>query len=149
MKGSLWLPRWCFWQVLHWDISSTAPLILSHERCSVHLSLVLDIYLFQNEIHECGEEFLVANYAELLFDHPWTSVLITTYFISVVPVWPVFCGCFILDLRPPIHDNRLQLLKFWILLSHLSVSGAYGFWKVFRVQDMNFKLIRPIWCFDR
>ena len=36
----------------------------------MHLSLVLGIYLFQNDLHECGEEFLVASYAELLFDHP-------------------------------------------------------------------------------
>ena len=135
IKGSLWLLRWFFWQVLHLDIiSSITPLILGQKTAPLARARHLSIPKWP----------------------PWMrwrisgrKLCIATYFISVVPEWPDFCGCFILDVRPPIHDNRLQLLKFWILLSHLSVSGAYGFWKVLRVQDMNFKLIRPMWCFDR
>ena len=37
---------------------------------TLHLSLMVGIYLFQNDLHECREEFLVANYVELLFDDP-------------------------------------------------------------------------------
>ena len=62
------------------------------------------------------------NYYSIILEH---QSLIATYFISVVPVWPGFCGCFILDLRPPIHDNCLQLLNFWAFCV-----SSFSFWSM-------------------
>ena len=116
----------------HWTSRSCSPFICSKMT-------------FMNAVKNFWSQTM-RNYYSITLEH---QSLIATYFISVVPVWPGFCGCFILDLRPPIHDNRLQLLKFLVLLCLIFQFLEYGFRNVSRVQDINFKLIRLIWCFDR
>ena len=124
IKCSLWLLRWCFWQVLHWDIiSSIAPLILGQNTACTSRSCSAFIYskmTFMNAVKNFWSQAM-RNYYSITLEH---QSLIAAYFISVVPVWPGFCGCFIPDLRLPIHDNRLQLLKFWVLF-YLSVPRAW------------------------